>query len=63
MAPAAVDFDGSSSSSKTVCVMDAGGSLGSALVHRLLQRGYFVHAAINSHGTSFISFFIFVWIL
>ncbi|KAI3781428.1 hypothetical protein L2E82_11443 [Cichorium intybus] len=49
MEPAAVDFDGSSSSFKRVCVMDAGGSLGSALVHRLLQRGYFVHAAIHSH--------------
>ncbi|KAH6766625.1 hypothetical protein C2S52_017608 [Perilla frutescens var. hirtella] len=36
-------------SSKTVCVMDASGRLGSALVHRLLQRGYTVHAAIHSH--------------
>ncbi|XP_024960672.1 cinnamoyl-CoA reductase-like SNL6 [Cynara cardunculus var. scolymus] len=49
MAPAALEFDGSSSSPKRVCVMDAGGSLGSALVRRLLQRGYFVHAAIHSH--------------
>lgn len=45
----AVEFDGSSSSLKRVCVMDAGGSLGSALVHRLLQRGYFVHAAIHTN--------------
>ncbi|KAL4572533.1 hypothetical protein LXL04_019312 [Taraxacum kok-saghyz] len=48
MAPEAVDFDGSSSSLKKVCVMDAGGSLGSSLVYRLLQRGYFVHAAVQS---------------
>lgn len=41
-------------SSKTVCVMDASGRLGSALVHRLLQRGYTVHAAVHSHG-NFIS--------
>ncbi|KAL2921448.1 Cinnamoyl-CoA reductase-like SNL6 [Bienertia sinuspersici] len=32
-----------------VCVMDASGSLGSSLVNTLLQRGYFVHAAIQSH--------------
>ncbi|KAF5759698.1 putative cinnamoyl-CoA reductase [Helianthus annuus] len=49
MAPAAVEFPGSSSSFKRVCVMDAGGCFGSALVHRLLQRGYIVHAAISSH--------------
>ncbi|KAM0061389.1 putative cinnamoyl-CoA reductase [Helianthus debilis subsp. tardiflorus] len=49
MAPAAVEFPGSSSSCKRVCVMDAGGCFGSALVHRLLQRGYIVHAAISSH--------------
>ncbi|XP_042011696.1 cinnamoyl-CoA reductase-like SNL6 [Salvia splendens] len=36
-------------SSKTVCVMDASGRLGSALVHRLLRRGYTVHAAVHSH--------------
>lgn len=47
MAP--VEFDGSSSCYKRVCVMDAGGTLGSALVHSLLQRGYFVHAAIHTH--------------
>ncbi|KAH7687434.1 Flavonol reductase/cinnamoyl-CoA reductase protein [Dioscorea alata] len=29
----------------TVCVMDASGVLGLSLVHHLLQRGYFVHAA------------------
>ncbi|EYU45390.1 hypothetical protein ABFS82_06G008400 [Erythranthe guttata] len=34
-------------SSKTVCVMDASGQLGSALVRRLLQRGYTVHAAVH----------------
>lgn len=37
-------------SSKTVCVMDASGQLGSALVRRLLQRGYTVHAAVHSRG-------------
>ncbi|KAL6533470.1 hypothetical protein OROMI_027582 [Orobanche minor] len=36
-------------SSKTVCVMDASGRLGSALVHRILQRGYTVHAAVHNH--------------
>ncbi|XP_047977932.1 cinnamoyl-CoA reductase-like SNL6 [Salvia hispanica] len=36
-------------SSKTVCVMDASGRLGSGLVHRLLRRGYTVHAAVYSH--------------
>ncbi|KAI3514947.1 hypothetical protein L1887_13695 [Cichorium endivia] len=49
MAPEAVEFDGSPSSLKRVCVMDAGGSLGSSLVYHLLQRGYVVHAAIQSH--------------
>ncbi|KAL8206009.1 hypothetical protein R6Q57_009560 [Mikania cordata] len=48
MAPDAVEFDGSSSSFKRVCVMDAGGCFGSALVHHLLQRGYFVHAAVST---------------
>ncbi|CAI9298878.1 unnamed protein product [Lactuca saligna] len=50
MAPAleAVEFDGSSSSLKRVCVMDAGGCLGFSLVYSLLQRGYFVHAAVQS---------------
>ncbi|XP_047094074.1 cinnamoyl-CoA reductase-like SNL6 [Lolium rigidum] len=32
-------------SDKSVCVMDASGPLGHALVHRLLRRGYTVHAA------------------
>ncbi|KAL5568278.1 hypothetical protein UlMin_024853 [Ulmus minor] len=36
--------------SKTVCVMDASGRLGSTLVHRLLHIGYTVHAAIQSTG-------------
>lgn len=61
MSPAAeMEFDDGSSSScyKKVCVMDAGGTLGSTLVHRLLQRGYFVHAAIHTNGL-FISFFFF----
>ncbi|KAJ8754351.1 hypothetical protein K2173_002802 [Erythroxylum novogranatense] len=34
----------------TVCVMDASGHLGSALVRRLLQGGYIVHAAVQNHG-------------
>ncbi|XP_008786341.2 cinnamoyl-CoA reductase-like SNL6 isoform X1 [Phoenix dactylifera] len=37
-------------SSKTVCVMDASGRLGVSLVHKLLQRGYIVHAATYNHG-------------
>uniref|UniRef100_A0A5B7AMJ5 Putative tetraketide alpha-pyrone reductase 1-like n=2 Tax=Davidia involucrata TaxID=16924 RepID=A0A5B7AMJ5_DAVIN len=48
MAPAA-SFN-HQSSSKTVCVMDASGRLGSTLVERLLQRGYTVHAAVQNHG-------------
>ncbi|CAN1246574.1 Cinnamoyl-CoA reductase-like SNL6 [Linum grandiflorum] len=35
---------------QTVCVMDASGRLGSALVHSLLLRGYSVHAAVQLHG-------------
>ncbi|KAF8379057.1 hypothetical protein HHK36_028484 [Tetracentron sinense] len=35
---------------KTVCVMDASGRLGSSLVERLLQKGYTVHAAVQTHG-------------
>ncbi|XAR70644.1 Cinnamoyl-CoA reductase [Bertholletia excelsa] len=34
----------------TICVMDASGRLGSALVRRLLRRGYTVHAAVQNHG-------------
>lgn len=34
-------------SEKTVCVMDASGRVGSALVRRLLRRGYTVHAALH----------------
>nr|XP_043620733.1 cinnamoyl-CoA reductase-like SNL6 [Erigeron canadensis] len=59
MAPSVLaeyDDDRSSSSSssssfsyKKVCVMDAGGTLGSALVHSLLERGYFVHAALHTN--------------
>lgn len=33
---------------KTVCVMDASGLLGFELVKTLLQRGYFVHASLQS---------------
>ncbi|XP_039006181.1 cinnamoyl-CoA reductase-like SNL6 isoform X2 [Hibiscus syriacus] len=36
--------------SRNVCVMDASGHLGSALVHFLLHRGYTVHAALQPHG-------------
>ncbi|GAA0159235.1 dehydratase [Lithospermum erythrorhizon] len=36
-------------SSKIVCVMDASGRLGTTLVHRLLQRGYIVHAALHNY--------------
>ncbi|XVE90407.1 hypothetical protein DITRI_Ditri20bG0075300 [Diplodiscus trichospermus] len=44
---AASDFN---DNSRTVCVMDASGHLGSALVHLLLHRGYTVHAAVQHHG-------------
>jgi nucleoside-diphosphate-sugar epimerase len=37
------------SNNNKVCVMDASGPLGSALVHRLLRRGYSVHAALQHH--------------
>ncbi|CAM0956032.1 unnamed protein product [Alopecurus aequalis] len=37
-------------SDKSVCVMDASGPLGHALVHRLLRRGYTVHAATYDHS-------------
>ena len=50
MAPAALDDDHHSMSSKTVCVMDASGHLGSTLAQRLVHRGYTVHAALQSHG-------------
>ncbi|KDP39532.1 hypothetical protein JCGZ_02552 [Jatropha curcas] len=46
MAPAA-SFN---ESSKTICVMDASGCLGTNLVLRLLHRGYTVHAAVQNHG-------------
>ncbi|KAL6641517.1 hypothetical protein ACP70R_019698 [Stipagrostis hirtigluma subsp. patula] len=35
---------------KSVCVMDAAGPLGAALVDRLLRRGYTVHAATYEEG-------------
>ncbi|XP_042496616.1 cinnamoyl-CoA reductase-like SNL6 [Macadamia integrifolia] len=50
MAPVA--FDDYASLSRTVCVMDASGPLGSSLVDRLLQTGYTVHAALQNHGDS-----------
>lgn len=34
----------------TVCVMDAGSSFGYALVHRLLNGGYSVNAAVQNLG-------------
>ncbi|GAY62187.1 hypothetical protein CUMW_215810 [Citrus unshiu] len=48
----AVDRDGydSSNATKTVCVMDASGHFASALVRRLLLRGYTVHAALHNHA-------------
>ncbi|PRQ18806.1 putative cinnamoyl-CoA reductase [Rosa chinensis] len=55
MAPAASNpFDDhhGTTSSTTVCVMDASGHLGSTLVQRLVQTGYTVHAALQSHGES-----------
>ncbi|XP_068634515.1 cinnamoyl-CoA reductase-like SNL6 [Aristolochia californica] len=36
--------------SKSVCVMDASSLLGALLVESLLERGYTVHAAVQSHG-------------
>ncbi|CAI0395149.1 unnamed protein product [Linum tenue] len=60
MAPAAADnyshcYGGGSDDddqAQTVCVMDASGRLGSALVHKLLLRGYAVHAAVQKLGKS-----------
>ncbi|KAJ4958445.1 hypothetical protein NE237_025556 [Protea cynaroides] len=49
---AASSFDDYSVISRTVCVMDASGPLGSSLVDRLLQLGYTVHAALQNHGDS-----------
>uniref|UniRef100_A0ACD5THT2 Uncharacterized protein n=1 Tax=Avena sativa TaxID=4498 RepID=A0ACD5THT2_AVESA len=40
----------SAASDKSVCVMDASGPLGHALVARLLRRGYTVHAATYGHS-------------
>ncbi|XP_040985888.1 cinnamoyl-CoA reductase-like SNL6 [Juglans microcarpa x Juglans regia] len=47
MAPADSNFQHSHTSSNTVCVINASGHLGSALVERLLLRGYTVHAAVQ----------------
>ena len=41
-------------STHTVCVMDASGHLGFSLVQRLLQRGYTVHASVQSYGNLII---------
>ncbi|KAF5477786.1 hypothetical protein F2P56_004400 [Juglans regia] len=49
MAPADCNFQHSHTSSNTVCVINASGHLGSALVERLLLRGYTVHAAVQHH--------------
>ncbi|KAJ6383891.1 hypothetical protein OIU78_027234 [Salix suchowensis] len=48
----AASFD---QTSRTVCVMDASGRLGSSIVHRLLQRGYSVHAAVQNHAAGKLS--------
>ncbi|CAN1765569.1 Cinnamoyl-CoA reductase-like SNL6 [Linum perenne] len=44
------DHDHDQDQAQTVCVMDASGNLGSALVESLLLRGYSVHAAVQLHG-------------
>ncbi|XP_008238223.1 PREDICTED: cinnamoyl-CoA reductase 2-like [Prunus mume] len=49
MAPAS---DSINQTSNRVCVMDASGHVGTTLTERLLQRGYTVHAALQSHGES-----------
>ncbi|KAJ0013307.1 hypothetical protein Pint_20992 [Pistacia integerrima] len=52
MAPTSThDYSCDDNCFKTVCVMDASGHLGSSLVHRLLHRGYTVHAAVQTHGS------------
>ncbi|CAN1271551.1 Cinnamoyl-CoA reductase-like SNL6, partial [Linum perenne] len=50
MAPYVADHDHDQDQAQTVCVMDASGNLGSALVESLLLRGYSVHAAVQLHG-------------
>ena len=55
--------DSFNQTSKTVCVMDASGRLGSSIVHRLLQRGYSVHAALQNHGLFGFCFFALTLIL
>ncbi|KAI5325543.1 PREDICTED: cinnamoyl-CoA reductase [Prunus dulcis] len=49
MAPASDSFN---QTSNTVCVMDASGHVGTTLTERLLQRGYTVHAALQSRDES-----------
>lgn len=48
MCPGSVES--ASAAGKSVCVMDAAGPLGHALVDRLLRRGYTVHAATYARG-------------
>ncbi|KAI4964126.1 hypothetical protein ZWY2020_007002 [Hordeum vulgare] len=50
MCPGAPAAAAAAESDKSVCVMDASGPLGHALVHRLLRRGYTVHAATYDHS-------------
>ncbi|CAL4932459.1 unnamed protein product [Urochloa decumbens] len=51
MCPGAVDAAAAAAGEgKSVCVMDAAGPLGHALVDRLLRRGYTVHAATYGRG-------------
>lgn len=45
MCPGSVESSSAAAAGKSVCVMDAAGPLGHALVDRLLRRGYTVHAA------------------
>lgn len=45
----------------TVCVLDASTYVGFWILKRLLNKGYFVHAAIQKNGkTSLLSFSFFV---
>lgn len=50
MCPGSVESAGAGAAGKSVCVMDAAGPLGHALVDRLLRRGYTVHAATYVSG-------------
>ncbi|WVZ57776.1 hypothetical protein U9M48_008119 [Paspalum notatum var. saurae] len=50
MCPGSVEPQAAAAGGKSVCVMDAAGPLGHALVDRLLRRGYTVHAATYGRG-------------